>query len=357
MKLQDKLYDFLLKEWLLIASIAALIVSSIYLNRLPAFSITEFQILFILAVLFVVVKGLEQSGLVLRLSQSVEKGKFIPLKLVVVTFLLSMLVTNDVALIVVVPLTLGLNINRKDILVILEALAANAGSALTPFGNPQNLFIYWFYGIRPEVFIASIAPFSLAFLVLLILASIAIKTINDEVPKPAIAIGRSVFIYEALLLVVILIVLHLLPVQAGLIVVVYAVVFDRNSLRIDYPLLLTFFAFFGLAENIQSLFAANIEHSGHIFIFSSLLSQIISNVPVALLFARFTPRWEALLWGTNVGGFGSLVGSLANLIAYKLYISYEDTNNSASFTTKFLLIGYVAFAIGILLYLRLKTIR
>lgn len=358
MKPQDTLFDFILKEWLLIASAAGLVVTSVYLNRLPSFSIAECQVLFILAVLFVAVKGLEQSGLILRLSQGVEKGKFIPLKLIVVTFFLSMLVTNDVALIVIVPLTLVLNTNRKDILVILEALAANAGSALTPFGNPQNLFIYWFYDVRAEAFIISIAPFSLVFLVLLVLASLLISTSNNKVLKPETAkIKYQVFIYGALLLTVILAVLHILPVQVAFIVIIYAIIFDRNSLRIDYALLLTFACFFGLAENMQSIFAANIEHSGHIFIFSALLSQIISNVPATLLLAKFTTQWKALLWGTNVGGFGSLVGSLANLIAYKLYITHEDTNNAVSFTTKFLLLGYGAFLIGIILYFGIERIH
>ncbi len=195
-----------------------------------------------------------------------------------------MLVTNDVALIVIVPLTLTLDINRKDILVILEALAANAGSALTPFGNPQNLFIYWFYNINAEAFITAIAPFSLVFLILLVLASLLIRTSNNKVlPVEAAKIKYSVFIYGALLLTVILAVLHVLPVQAEFIVIIYAVIFDRNSLRIDYALLLTFACFFGLAENIQGIFAANVEHSGHIFIFSALLSQAISNVPATLL--------------------------------------------------------------------------
>lgn len=356
MKLQDKLYDFISKEWLLIASIAVLVGTSIYLHRSPVLSIAEYQILFILAVLFIVIKGLEQSGLILRLSQSVEKEKFIPLKLIVITFLLAMLITNDVALIVIVPLTLELNINRKDIIVILEALAANAGSALTPFGNPQNLFIYWFYKVRPETFVAAIAPFSLVFLVLLILAAIALKTSNSQVLQPVTTIRRSAYIYATFLLGIILVVLHILPIQVGFIVVAFVLFFDRDSLQIDYALLLTFVAFFGIADNVQCLFAENIKHSGHIFMLSSLLSQIISNVPAALLFARFTPQWEALLWGTNVGGFGSLVGSLANLIAYKLYISHEDTNNSVAFTTKFLLIGYMAFAIGVLLYLGRKAV-
>ena len=169
MKQQYSFIGFILKEWLLVASVSGLAVTSVYLNRLPSFSRNDINIIFLLFILLVVVKGLERSRLIQWLSRYIEKGTYLPLKLVLITFSLSMLITNDAALIIVVPLTLSLNANRKDILVILEALAANAGSALTPFGNPQNLFIYWFYKIHPQNFIESIAPFSLTFLLILIL--------------------------------------------------------------------------------------------------------------------------------------------------------------------------------------------
>ena len=107
---------------------------------------------------------------------------------------------------------------------------------------------------------------------------------------------------------------------------------------------------------MKSIFAANLENAGHIFIFSALASQVISNVPATLLFAKFTTQWKALLWGANVGGFGSLVGSLANLIAYRLYTSHKDTHNPAAFTTKFIIIGYLAFFIGIGLYFGMEKI-
>jgi len=351
LKTRQLFLNLILKEWLLIVSAAGLIVTSIYLQHIPSFSIEEIQVIFILGVLFITVKGLEHSGLILRLSQFLEKGKFISLKLVIATFLLSMLVTNDIALIVIVPLTLLLNTNRKDILVILEALAANAGSALTPFGNPQNLFIYWFYGVQPETFILSIAPFSAAFFIILIVTSLLIRTSNNkEFHLKTIKIKYTAFVYGALLLSLILTILHILPVFIGVLVIIYAAVFDRKSLKIDYILLLTFICFFGLADNIKSIFSYSIKHSGHIFIFSALVSQIISNVPATLLFAKLTTQWKALLWGSNVGGFGSLVGSLANLIAYKLYIRHESTNNTASFTIKFMALGYVAFFIGLGLY-------
>ncbi|GBD89898.1 inner membrane protein YbiR [bacterium BMS3Abin04] len=355
MKFQSELLKFFLKEWLLIASAVGFALTSIYTQHLPVYSLQEMQILFILFVLFISVKGLEHSGFFLKLSQSIEKGKFIPLKLIIATFFLSMIITNDITLIVIVPLTLSLSVNRRDILVILEALAANAGSALTPFGNPQNLFIYWFYNLSPTQFVSSIIPFSFVFLCLLVISSFIVKSkSNSHYPSKLRKVENSAYIYGLLLIIVLLTVLRILPVLAGLLVIFYALLFDRKSMRVDYALLLSFFFFFGLAENMKLILVTEISHSEHVFIFSALASQIMSNVPTALLFAKFTARWKALLWGTNVGGFGSLLGSLANLIAYKLYITHENTNNSTSFTLKFLTIGYLAFSIGIGLYFILE---
>lgn len=350
MKAQEKFIDFVLQEWLVIASGAGFALTSFYTKRLPAFSINELQVLFILFVLFVTVNGLQQSGLLLRIAQSIEKGNFIPLKLVIATFFLAMLVTNDVALIVVVPLTLSLNINRKDILVILEALAANSGSALTPVGNPQNLYIYWFYGIHPDAFIKTIAPFSLAFLVLLIVFSVLVKVQNNLQETQLQKITKKPYLYGVLLIVVLLTVFRVVPISAGIIVILFALAFDRKALRIDYALLFSFFFFFGIADNLKDILASEISQAGHIFLFSALASQVMSNVPATLLFAKFTSNWQALLWGSNSGGFGSLFGSLANLIAYKLYVTHEGTNNTPMFTAKFLVMGYMALFLSMGLY-------
>ena len=349
MKLRATFIDFVLKEWLLILSIIGFVLLSLYTRHFPAFSINELQVLFILFVLFVTVNGLQKNGLILKIAQKVEKGKLIPLKLVLATFFLSMLVTNDIALMVIVPLTLSLNINRKDILVILEALAANAGSVLTPIGNPQNLYIYWFYNIHPFTFIKTISPFSLFFLVLLIISSIFIVT-QKELKKAKIQkLNKKAYIYGIWLVVVILIVFRILPVSIGIGVIFFSVIFDRKTLYIDYALLFSFFFFFGIADNLKNIMASKISHSTHIFLLSILTSQIISNVPATLLIAKFTSNWQALLWGVNSGGFGSLFGSLANLIAYKLYIVHNK-NNSIIFTIKFLTIGYLALFISISLY-------
>ena len=350
MKAQEKFIDFVLKEWLLIASGAGLALTSFYIKRVPAYSISELQVLFILFVLLVTVNGLKKSGVLLRISQSIEKGEVIALKLVLTTFFLSMVVTNDIALIIIVPLTLSLNINRKDILVILEVFAANSGSALTPIGNPQNLYIYWFYGIHPDAFIKTIAPFSLVFLGLLIICSILVKTRSDLQRYPVQKINKKAYLYGVLLIVVLLTVFRVLPVLTGIIVILFALIFDRKALRIDYALLLSFLFFFGIADNLKIIMASEISHSGHIFLLSALASQVMSNVPATLLFAKFTSNWQALLWGSNAGGFGSLFGSLANLIAYKLYVTHEGSNNTAAFTAKFIIMGYMALFISVGLY-------
>ncbi len=350
LKTQATFIDFILKEWLVIVSGVGLTLTAFYTKQFPVYSINEIQVLFILFVLFVTVNGLQKTGLILKVAQSIKKGKAIPLKLILTTFFLSMLVTNDIALIIIVPLTLSLNINQKDILVILEALAANSGSALTPVGNPQNLFIYWFYDIPPDIFIKTIAPFSLVLFIILIISSLFIKVETEQQEIQVRKINKKSYIYGVFFIVVLLTVFHILPVLAGVIVILFALIFDREALRIDYALLFTFLFFFGIADNLKVIVASEINHSGHIFLFSALASQVMSNVPATLLFAKFTLNWQALLWGTNVGGFGSLFGSLSNLIAYKIYVTHENTNNTAEFTARFLIIGYMALFVSIGLY-------
>ncbi len=347
--------SFLLKEWLLIFSAVGFLLTSAYNRHFPEYSIPEIEVLLLLYALFISVKGLQQSGSIAGLSRSLEKGAFIPLKLVLAAFFLSMLVTNDVALIILVPLTLELSVDRKDLLVIGEALAVNGGSALTPFGNPQNLFIYWFYNLHFSSFIASIWPFTCLFLFIMAALASVIRVKGSPVPISAQTIDKKhTIIHSLLLILTLLIILHVLPTFMVLIIIGYTLLFDRRALRVDYGLLISFFFFFGLAGNMKIILATEIQHSSHIFILSALASQLISNVPAALLFAKFTTNWQALLWGTSVGGFGSLFGSLANLIAYKLYLNHETSVQPGLFTIKFLFLGYIAFFIGVGLFFVLQ---
>ena len=353
LKLKSFLIDYLIKEWLMLLSGVGFGITIILTLRLPHYSTREFQVLFILFILFIVVHGLQRSGLISHIAGIIEQGRMIPLKLIVTTFFLSMLVTNDIALLVMVPLTLSLNLTRKDILVIMEAIAANAGSTLTPIGNPQNLFIYWFYGISPLQFISTVMPFSLLFLVLLIIASFWIKTAPATETNTAILpvkINKYAYIYLSLLVIVLLAVLHIIPVSVTAITIIFAIIFDRKVLKIDYALLGSFFFLFGLTANLKSLFQSSLSDCGHIFLASAFTSQLISNVPATLIFAKFTTNWPALLWGVNAGGFGSLIGSLANLIAYRIYLRQSNSPTIGRFTVLFLGIGYIAFILSIAWY-------
>ncbi len=346
-----------MKEGLLLLSAIGFIGTSIFTRTIPHYSVQEVEVLFILFVLFVAVNGLQRSGLISKLSQGIENSAAIPLKLILMTFFLSMFITNDVALIVIVPLTLHLRISRKDLLIILEALAANAGSALTPFGNPQNLFIYWSFDLNPLEFITAIAPFSLSFIILLSLSAVFIKTEKSrQTAEETRKVCKSAYLYGIAFFLVLLTILHILPVTAGLIIILLILVFDRKTLKIDYSLLITFIFFFGLAENMKLILEYEISQHEHIFLFSALISQVISNVPATLVLAKFTTNWEALLWGVNTGGFGSLIGSLANLIAYRLYIRHENIKNPSKFILKFMGAGYIAFAISIGLYFLIQLI-
>ena len=357
MKSEDSWVRYLFREWMLGVSALGLVVTSLYATHLPHLAASELQVLFLLWVLFVASGGLARTGLLERISRAMERGRFASSKLVLATFLLSMVATNDVALVVLVPLTLASNLPRRDAVVILQAFAANAGSALTPIGNPQNLFIFWYFQIAPLDFITSIAPFSLLMFGVLAAGSMALERQSstskhevETVAPPRKKISPREWTAMALLLFAILIVLRVLPLSLGAVVVSGTLVLDRRALRVDYGLLLTFVCLFGLTENLRGLLDSYLEHPAHTFLFSALTSQVVSNVPAALIFAKFTSHWEALLWGTNVGGFGSLLASLSNLIAYKLFIRGKNRQQTLSFTLRFLGAGYLLFILGVVFY-------
>ncbi len=354
------LLRFAKNEWLLLIAIVALLYSSVYIGSFPIFTYGDFEILYILLVLFIIVKGIENSGLFLKIAGILDNIKNIPVLLILLTFFLSMIVTNDVALIIMVPLTMNLVLRKKELIVILEAIAANAGSSLTPIGNPQNLYIYWYYNLHPCEFFRVIIPFSLSFLILLSIVGYIIKSkpvVKPYYKKTEIRINKVIYIYGPFLLIFILAVFRIIPIYVGVIIVIYSILFDRKSLKIDYMLLLTFLCFFGVSNNLKIMFFDDLRlHSGHIFFLSAFASQIMSNVPAALVISKFTTDWKSLLWGVSVGGFGSIVGSLANLIAYRLYNSAksESDDRLLYFTLKFFGIGFVAFFIGMAIFILFK---
>ena len=340
----------LLKEWLLIMVAIGLVVTSFYLKRLPSYNIRDAEIIYILFVLLIIIKGLEGSGFFIYIAHLLENKRFILFYMITVTMILSMFVTNDIALLLMIPVTLSLNSDQKELLIILETLAANTGSALTPFGNPQNLFIYWFYHLHPVEFIKVIMPFTIAFFILLSTISIFIR-IKNSTSILENRISKKNFLYLSFLFIFILSVLRMIPLWIDVLIIGYAIILDRDLFRIDYLLLGIFFCFFGLTDNLLQIIRIRIEDPVHVFMCSAFLSQIISNIPSALLFCDFTQNWRALLWGVNVGGLGNLIGSLASLIAYRFVV--VNKLNSKSFILGFHIIGYVAFGIGFILYFAL----
>jgi Na+/H+ antiporter NhaD/arsenite permease-like protein len=349
-----KMKDFILEEWLFVISGIILICTSVYVKNIPIYSLAEIEVVFILLILFIVINGLDQSKLILKIAQKFENAKATALSLITSSFLLSMLVTNDIALMVLVPLTLSLNIKNKDIVIILEVLASNSGSALTPIGNPQNLFIYWFYNLDIYTFIKTIAPFSFILFFFIIIFSLLIDTKTTTHNQYTKKVTKKAYIYAILLLIIILIVLHILNIYFGILILLYTYFFDKKALKIDYFLILSFLFFFGIANNLKLIISPEVLHTQHLFISSVLISQLISNVPTTLLFAKFTSNYQDLLWGVNAGGFGTLFGSLANLIAYKIYISNKHTKNHWQFTLRFFILNFVALFISIFLYFLLR---
>ena len=255
------------------------------------------------------------------------------LALVVITFVGSMLIANDMALLTFLPLGyLTLSAAHKEkymaFTFIMQNIAANLGGMLTPFGNPQNLYLYTKFRIPNGDFLRIMAPpFALAIALIVLCCVIFVR------PEPLAFAGEPVrlppartALYLALFALAIAIVFRGIPYWIGLIVIpAVLLAADRQALReVDYPLLLTFVFFFIFAGNmgrvaaVQQFFAALLAH-GTLAV-SALCCQFISNVPSAILLSQFTANYPSLLVGVNIGGTGTLIASLASLITFREYV-------------------------------------
>ncbi|AIF70097.1 hypothetical protein PAP_08580 [Palaeococcus pacificus DY20341] len=344
MRSEKTLTRMLIEEWLFSLSLIALFITSLYAKRIPSYPLNDFKVVFTLFVFLVIIKGLEKSGFLKALASRFE-GNHIGTRLILLTAVLSMFITNDVALLTVVPLTLALEIENVEMLIILETIAANGASALTPFGNPQNIFIYYHYHVHPAEFVKTIAPFtfmSIAFVLLLSWKNTNIQHFNANVAK----LQEKAYLYLTFFLLFIMAVLRIVPLLIGIIPIVYAFIKDREALKVDYFLLGTFLAFFGFTDNMMHIISLSLDSPQKVFLTSALLSQVISNVPSTLLLADFTENWRALLWGVSVGGYGTLIGSLASLISYRLYKA--KYGNSKEYLVRFHIYNVLAFIVGII---------
>ncbi len=252
--------------------------------------------------------------------------------LVYITFIGSMLIANDMALLTFLPLGyLILTSTGKEkymaVTFILQNIAANLGGMLTPFGNPQNLFLYTKFEIPTLEFVQiMLAPFVLS-IILITACCFLIKPERLEFVGETYKLDRKTTVFYLLLFALsIIIVFRVIPYWIGLIVIPIALLFtDRKALlQVDYGLLGTFAAFFVFAGNmarieaVRSFFSALLEKST--LIVSIISCQVISNVPSAVLLSQFTENYKELLLGVNIGGAGTLIASLASLITFREYI-------------------------------------
>lgn len=259
------------------------------------------------------------------------------LALVYITLFGSMLIANDMALITFLPLgyfVLDSTGNRKSIpfVFIMQNVAANLGGMLTPFGNPQNLYLYSFYHIGNAEFVKIMAmPFLLSFVLITVCClfvrptPLAVGDYISEKPSPV-----RTGIYLVLFFLSIAMVFRLLPWEWGIgIITASLVLLDREALwQVDYGLLLTFCAFFVFSGNMARIDAVRELLSGLVgknpLLYGILSCQCISNVPSAVLLSHFTDNYAALLRAVNIGGIGTLISSLASLITFREYNRCAD---------------------------------
>lgn len=307
----------------------------------------DLRVLILLFCLMLVVAGIRQTGAFTVICEVLLKKfrsiKTVGLVLVLLSFVMSMLLTNDVTLVTLVPFTLLMfekiegekKTRAMIVLLVLETAAANLGSMLTPMGNPQNLYLYSKFGLSIGEFFTIIFPYSALSLVLLTgSVFLFLPTLRTEKPEGVTKLqGRvKTVLFVVLFAVCMLSILRILDDKILLGIVAAAVlILDRKLfLQADYSLLLTFVFFFIFVGNMGSIPALsealqNILQGREVGV-SIALSQVISNVPAAILLSGLSDNVNGLIIGTNLGGLGTLIASMASLITYKFYANAKGSS-------------------------------
>lgn len=257
------------------------------------------------------------------------------LAIVYITFIGSMLIANDMALLTFLPLGyfVLVSADKKEYMAftfVMQNIAANLGGMLTPFGNPQNLYLYTKFSIANGEFVRIMFP---PFLVSVILITVCCLFIKSEPLKlegeKAELDYKKLTVYLILFVLSIAIVFRTVPYVIGLVIIPLVLLFmDKKALKmVDYPLLLTFVFFFVFSGNMSRIPAVRNVFSDLLakstLLFSVLSCQVISNVPSAILLSQFTDNYRELLLGVNIGGAGTLIASLASLITFREYTSHN----------------------------------
>lgn len=314
--------------------------------------------------LMTAVAGLRSTGVfdtatqyILSKTGNVRRLGFV---LMLICFFSSMLVTNDVALLTFVPLTILIfkaipDEKSRILTIVLETAAANLGSMMTPVGNPQNLFLYDEFGLSGTVFLKTMLPAG-------ILSLICLTTLTFLLPKQSCTSPQSqeittnkknTLIFSILFVICLLSVFRVVPDYICLAAALIAALAAGLSLlkKVDFALLATFVCFFVFVGNIARIeavsdFFSRILEGREIWV-SAALSQIISNVPAAVMLAGFTENGTALMLGVNIGGLGTIIASLASLISFQFYRKSEGAQ-SARYMLTFTAVNFGILAILLL---------
>ena len=367
--MRQKIKEFIKKETVLcIAALCAVATMFLVPPDGEYLHYIDFRVLCLLLCLMAVVAGFKSVGafqwLTCQLLRRIRGGRILSLTLVLLPFFCSMLVTNDVALLVFVPFTLGLlsQLGCAGAIIpilVLQTIAANLGSMATPVGNPQNLFLYAAFELGIGEFFGVVLPLTAVSLVCLAAASLPV--LPKQLPKQKledakIRSGKQLVLYAALFVLCLLTVFRVVPYQITTAVLVAVLFFVNRKLlkEIDYMLLLTFICFFVVSENLGRVEAVR-EFLQNLLGKNTLLtavgaSQVISNVPAAVLLSGFTGSWADLLAGVNIGGLGTPIASLASLITLKLYIPSPGAR-VGRFMAVFTLANVIGLAVLLVFYM------
>ena len=355
---------------LFISGILAVISCFFVTPDLEYIGYVDFRVLAILFCMMLVVSELVLLGvfdkLTNKLLSKVHSSRLVSLILVWLAFFMGMVLTNDVTLVTLVPFAIALMKSFDDrktltFTLILMTVATNLGSMQTPIGNPQNIYLFTHYQMEIGPFMLLLLPYSLCSLILVTIAVfILCKDMKiqhgkekEEKKIPAVKVMICVVLFILSLLVV-LRVIHFL-IALGVLVIAMLIM-DRKAFKgVDYTLLITFVFFFVFVGNMGRIDAVYNVISGIVdkspTLTAIVSSQVISNVPAALLLSAFTQNGEALIIGTNLGGLGTLIASMASLITYKFHAALPKAKDkSVSYVGAFTVINIIFLAVLLGLY-------
>lgn len=359
-KKMKKIIEYLKRETVLCVATFLALVSMFFVKPDRGYAdYLDARVLALLFCLMTVMEGFKKTGLFEQMANSLLKKvktfRQLMIVLVGLCFFSSMWITNDVALLTFVPFTILVlrmaQMEQQMIAVVtMETIAANLGSMATPVGNPQNLYLYSVSGMSLGEFIKVMGPLSVLSLMLILAGCLAKKNEKLQIQvvpqiKKEKKTGENLLLL-GLFLVSLLSVLRILswPALLGITLLACVLLYATGKEeflpgKVDYGLLLTFVAFFifignmgridWVKEVLEQVLAGNELFLG----FSG--SQVISNVPAAILLSGFTKNYAALLQGVNIGGLGTMIASLASLISYKFYAEESEKNKNVGTKGKY----------------------